>query len=157
MWLFTRKNCFIFTCIYIYIIFIIIYQNLYPIPHTVYISRHGQSEYNVEDRIGGDSELSIEGERYAYRLGEYIKECKDLPCEQLSVWTSTLRRTIQTSEHIYCQYRIPWRALDEIDAGICEDKTYSEVEEMYPEISKGREADKLGYRYPRYLYYYIIM
>lgn len=122
--------------------------NLYPIPHTVYISRHGQSEYNVENRIGGDSPLSILGEQYAENLGEFVKNCEDLPANQLSVWTSTLKRTIQTSEHIYCQFRIPWRALDEIDAGICEDLTYEEVDDKYPEIATGRGNDKLGYRYP---------
>ena len=35
-------------------------------------SRHGESEYNVEERIGGDPPLTKRGERYAKALGQYI-------------------------------------------------------------------------------------
>ena len=34
----------------------------------IYLSRHGESEYNIEDRIGGNSKLSEKGERYANTL-----------------------------------------------------------------------------------------
>ena len=32
--------------------------------HAYRFTRHGQSEYNVEDRIGGDSGLTPRGEEY---------------------------------------------------------------------------------------------
>lgn len=41
---------------------------------TIYLSRHGQSEYNTEDRIGGNSDLSEEGRTYVARLQEYMSE-----------------------------------------------------------------------------------
>lgn len=37
-----------------------------------YFSRHGESEYNILGRIGGDAELSPRGMRYAKRLTEYF-------------------------------------------------------------------------------------
>lgn len=31
--------------------------------HSIYLCRHGESDHNVEGRIGGDSELSPQGKR----------------------------------------------------------------------------------------------
>ena len=42
-----------------------------------------------------------------------------------------------------------WRALDEIDAGVCDGLTYEEIEAKYPEEFAGRDRDKYNYRYPR--------
>ena len=39
---------------------------------TIFLSRHGESEYNVEDRIGGDSNLTPRGQLYARALGTYM-------------------------------------------------------------------------------------
>ena len=35
---------------------------------NIYLSRHGESEYNVQDRVGGNSKLSEKGEKYAQSL-----------------------------------------------------------------------------------------
>ena len=45
--------------------------------------------------------------------------------------------------------RQQWSALDEIDAGICDNMTYKEIEEQFPEQFALRKADKFSYRYPR--------
>lgn len=37
-----------------------------------YFSRHGESEYNVLGRIGGDADLSTRGRRYSERLTKYL-------------------------------------------------------------------------------------
>ncbi|CAK0866423.1 unnamed protein product [Prorocentrum cordatum] len=47
--------------------------NLHPYAHTHYLSRHGESIFNVEKRLGGDSGLSKRGEEYARRLAEFVK------------------------------------------------------------------------------------
>ena len=39
---------------------------------TLYLSRHGESEYNVEDRIGGNPPLTSRGRQYAHALGYYF-------------------------------------------------------------------------------------
>lgn len=35
---------------------------------TILLSRHGKSQYNTDDRIGGDSGLSEEGKQYVLQL-----------------------------------------------------------------------------------------
>jgi 6-phosphofructo-2-kinase/fructose-2,6-biphosphatase len=64
----------------------------------------------------------------------------------VSVWTSTLRRTIQTAQNLPYA-KLKWKALDEIDAGICDGMTYAEVAEKYPEEFLARKKDKLRYRW----------
>ena len=39
---------------------------------TIYLSRHGESEYNVEDRLGGNPPLTSRGRQYAHALGYYF-------------------------------------------------------------------------------------
>jgi 6-phosphofructo-2-kinase / fructose-2,6-biphosphatase 2 len=67
------------------------------------------------------------------------------------VWTSTLRRTIQTARFISQpngKYeKLEWKALDELDSGVCDGLTYGEIEEKYPEDFQARDDDKYNYRY----------
>ena len=66
------------------------------------------------------------------------------------MWTSTLRRTIQTARPLGASWpQVQWRALDEIDAGACEGLTYAEIKAAQPEEYAARMQDKLRYRYPR--------
>jgi broad specificity phosphatase PhoE len=64
------------------------------------------------------------------------------------VWTSTLRRTIETAEILGLPFR-SWRALDEIDAGVCDGMTYREIADLMPNEYEARVGDKYRYRYPR--------
>eukprot|EP00928_Gymnodinium_smaydae_P004386 TRINITY_DN1149_c0_g3_i1.p1 TRINITY_DN1149_c0_g3~~TRINITY_DN1149_c0_g3_i1.p1 ORF type:complete len:704 (-),score=164.67 TRINITY_DN1149_c0_g3_i1:44-2050(-) len=64
-------------------------SNLHPYKHTIYLSRHGESEFNRQKRIGGDSGLSARGVEYARRLAEFSTyvicgQCTDLVCVTLS-------------------------------------------------------------------------
>ena len=45
----------------------------------------------------------------------------------LKVWTSHYKRTQQTAEFIDAPSE-PWKALNEIDAGICDEMTYEEIQ-----------------------------
>jgi 6-phosphofructo-2-kinase/fructose-2,6-biphosphatase 2 len=66
----------------------------------------------------------------------------------LTVWTSTLRRTIATAEHLPNEYnQLQWKALDELDSGVCDNMTYAEIKEEYPEDFAARDEDKYNYRY----------
>ena len=69
------------------------WQCLRPWKHTIYLSRHGESEYNVLKLIGGDSPLSPRGKEYALSLGEFVHRHYPPGVRQMQVWTSTLRRT----------------------------------------------------------------
>jgi broad specificity phosphatase PhoE len=42
-----------------------------------------------------------------------------------------------------------WKALNEIDAGICEEMTYEEIQSSHPEEFAARDDDKYHYRYPK--------
>ncbi|ROL23477.1 6-phosphofructo-2-kinase/fructose-2,6-bisphosphatase [Anabarilius grahami] len=59
-----------------------------------------------------------------------------------------MRRTIQTAEAIGVPYE-QWKALNEIDAGVCEEMTYEEIQDHFPEEFALRDQDKYRYRYPK--------
>ena len=152
-------------------------MNLHTLPRKFYLTRHGQSEYNLLGKIGGDSGLSQNGVEYARRLAKYAEEVigiksvdengkhvkKPVPAR---LWTSTLRRTNETAQYIkhdtieetwdngetykWVQFRQNKRRnLDELYAGTCDGMTYKEIEEHFPEEFAARQNDKLSYRYPR--------
>jgi broad specificity phosphatase PhoE/predicted kinase len=123
-------------------------MNLRPTQRTIWLVRHGESVSNVLGRIGGDAELSERGRRFAQRLADYFEsEHFDIKGAELSVWTSALRRTIETASYLDAP-SVSWRALDEIDAGVCDGMTYDEIRDRLPAEFAARRADKLKYRYP---------
>jgi broad specificity phosphatase PhoE len=112
----------------------------------IWLTRHGESEFNVEDRIGGDSDLSPRGHEFARALAGFMQTRRGK--EPLTVWTSRLKRTIQTAGYLP-EHPTNFRSLDEIDAGECDGMTYTEVRKRYPDQFEARAKDKLNYRYPR--------
>ncbi|KAJ2899780.1 hypothetical protein MKZ38_002793 [Zalerion maritima] len=122
-------------------------MNLHIRPRSVWLSRHGESTYNLDGRIGGDSLLSPRGEMYAKKLPELVaKSVGD--GRPLTVWTSTLRRTIATARHLPATYnQLQWKALDELDSGVCDGYTYQGIKDKYPEDFAARDEDKYNYRY----------
>ncbi|XP_063685940.1 6-phosphofructo-2-kinase/fructose-2,6-bisphosphatase-like isoform X2 [Bolinopsis microptera] len=118
-------------------------------PHTkttLYLSRHGESQFNAEAKIGGDTNLTENGIRYAKKLGKFVQEnnLTDVP-----VWTSIMKRTIETCSHLPNQNVQRYKSLNEIDAGRCDGLTYEEIEDLYPEEFALRDLDKYNYRYPQ--------
>lgn len=56
-----------------------------------------------------------------------------------------MRRTIQTASH----FKLPitqWRALIEIQVGVCDNMSYEEIQDKMPQEAEGRKKDKLRYR-----------
>ena len=124
--------------------------NLHIKPRSIWLSRHGESEYNLSGQIGGDANLSPRGFQYAKMLPEILRKSglpKDAP---LTIWTSTLKRTNQTAGHVVEELgweKLQWKALDELDSGNCDGLTYAEIADQYPEDFKARDDDKYNYRY----------
>lgn len=122
-------------------------MNIHVQPRTIYLCRHGESEYNLLGKIGGDSGLSPRGKQvwvcstqmaalqrrcvwgeggscpvqllsssalsqFAQALKKFIEEQEIV---ELKVWTSQLKRTIQTAESLGVTYE-QWKILNEIDA-----------------------------------------
>ncbi|KAM8816344.1 6-phosphofructo-2-kinase/fructose-2,6-bisphosphatase 2 isoform 3-T5 [Rhynchonycteris naso] len=119
-------------------------MNIHVQPRTIYLCRHGESEFNLLGKIGGDSGLSVRGKQFAQALRKFLGEQE---IADLKVWTSQLKRTIQTAESLGVTYE-QWKILNEIDAGVCEEMTYAEIEKRYPDEFALRDQEKYLYRYP---------
>ena len=119
--------------------------NLHVVRRPILLTRHGESTHNVEGRIGGDPGLSPRGQRYATQLARFVRR---QVLEPPVVWCSMLQRTIETCRPLAVP-AMPWRALDEIDAGVCDGMTYREIADTLPDEYAARKRDKLRYRYPR--------
>ncbi|KAH1225936.1 6-phosphofructo-2-kinase/fructose-2,6-bisphosphatase [Glycine max] len=103
------------------IVFFLVNTHLTPRP--ILLTRHGESQDNVRGRrIGGDTAISEAGELYSKKLAKFVG--KRIKSERAaSIWTSTLQRTILTATPIVGFPKIQWRALDEINAGVCDGMT----------------------------------
>lgn len=122
-------------------------MNLHIRPRAIWLSRHGESQYNLQGLIGGDADLSPRGEAYARALPVLVASSVG-DDRRLTIWTSTLQRTIQTARFLPAQHqRLEWKALDELDSGMCDGLTYEEIEQRYPDDFKARDNDKYNYRY----------
>lgn len=99
---------------------------------TFYLIRHGQTVWNEMKKMQGlkNSDLTESGIKQATLLGEKLaNEPIDLICTSPSV------RAIRTSELVNQQLKVPVIKDDgfqEIDMGLWEGKTYTEIEHKYP-------------------------
>ncbi len=114
---------------------------------SLFLIRHTETYYNVEDRIGGDPDLTPKGLAQARALAEYFRH------RRISyIFTSEKRRTIQTAEAIRSLQQncsiISLKEFNEIDSGICEGMSYDEIQKVMPDVYSARKADKYNYEYP---------
>lgn len=140
-------------------------------PRQIWITRHGESIDNVRGRIGGDSDLTDDGDSYGTALYNFIqikraeweqqqrirayteapKLIGELEEKNFCVWTSMLRRSYQTAAcfHDDDNYDVKsWENLNELHAGNHEGMTYEEIQRECPLEWSKRKADKLNYVYP---------
>ena len=113
----------------------------------LYLIRHGETYFNLENRIGGDSSLTGNGRLQAEALAKYFSK-KDIPL----IFTSEKKRTIQTAEYIKALQKnctiIPLAEFNEINSGICESMSYEEIRREMPHVYNARKKDKYNYIYP---------
>ncbi|KAK4146508.1 6-phosphofructo-2-kinase-domain-containing protein [Dichotomopilus funicola] len=152
-------------------------------PRQIWITRHGQSEDNRMQKLGGDSDLTERGHFYGqalynfitYKRKEWLAHQKsrlaaanfpphpgdntppypelnqELDDKNFCVWTSTLKRSMETAEYFEADddYDVKaWEMLKELNAGDFEGMTYEEIAKKYPEEYGKRAKDKLQYTYP---------
>uniref|UniRef100_A0A8C6V7R1 6-phosphofructo-2-kinase domain-containing protein n=1 Tax=Naja naja TaxID=35670 RepID=A0A8C6V7R1_NAJNA len=110
-------------------------MNIHVTPRSIYLCRHGESELNLKGRIGGDTGLSHRGKEFAKSLGQFIN---DQNIKDLKVWTSQMKRTIQTAEALKVPYE-QWKSLI----------FFVSIGENYPLEFALRDQDKYRYRYPK--------
>ncbi|TXK83446.1 histidine phosphatase family protein [Paenibacillus sp. N3.4] len=99
---------------------------------TLYITRHGETEWNIQNRMQGwsDSELTQKGTDNAISLGNRLKDVN-----LTAIYSSPSRRTAKTSELICGGRDIPIILNDnlkEINMGDWEGKTQTVIKDNYP-------------------------
>ncbi|KAH1213506.1 6-phosphofructo-2-kinase/fructose-2,6-bisphosphatase [Glycine max] len=83
-------------------------------------------------QLVSEGRQSEAGELYSKKLAKFVGKC--LKSERVtSIWTSTLERTILTATPIIGFPKIQWRALDEINTGVCDAMAYAEIKKNMPE------------------------
>ena len=120
-------------------------------PRPIYFTRHGESVFNVEDKVGGDPDLSSRGYAYAKTLNVFFQEeVKQRKINKNTrMYSSTLQRTKITAGAIDIGIKpVPLKILDELYSGTLEGLTYGEISEKHPNEANERKLDKLRYRYP---------
>ena len=114
----------------------------------IFIARHGETPWNAEGKIQGRSDpgLSPKGHDQSLAL---LKQLKAEPLS--SIYTSTLRRSIQTAEPTAKHFGLsiqPRLELDEIAFGIMEGKQIAQIDgELKMEWERFRE-NRFTYRIP---------
>ena len=98
-----------------------------------YLARHGETDWNRERRIQGQSDTSLNerGRSQASLLGRRLAETSFS-----AIYASDLSRTMETARLVAAQGSpeiIPVRELREIDYGQWEGLTFAEVEKRDPE------------------------
>ncbi len=100
----------------------------------------------INDAAANDSPLQPGDE-----TPPYPESLTDLEEKNFCVWTSMLKRSMETAEPFDddSDYDTKaWEYLNEIDAGNFEGMTYPEIQKNFPAEYAKRKADKLSYIYP---------
>ncbi len=99
----------------------------------LYLIRHGESTYNAEGRIQGQSDVPLSelGRRQSRAVAEAMA---DVPAD--AVYSSPLQRALAVAKDIAAEHGLPVRTdpkLKEICVGVFQDRLRSELEAEYPD------------------------
>jgi len=115
---------------------------------NLFLIRHGETYFNLQNRIGGNSGLTENGKDQAETLARYFRSRK-IPV----IFTSQKKRTVQTAFSIMRQQPhcaiIPLKEFNEIDSGVCERMSYAEIRDTMPPVYLARKHNKYNYIYPQ--------
>jgi probable phosphoglycerate mutase len=112
---------------------------------TILLVRHGETDWNRDRRWQGhaDPPLNETGRRQSEQLAEAL--LADPPA---AVYSSDLRRARETAEIVARRLELPVRIdprLREVDVGEWSGLTLAEIERLYPEGVRRREAGGTGW------------
>ncbi|MDY8108549.1 histidine phosphatase family protein [Fulvimarina sp. 2208YS6-2-32] len=122
----------------------------------IYFCRHGQTEYNAQDRLQGRREVPLNalGRSQARRNGVYLRRRLGERAETFTFIASPMDRAQETMRIIRTELRLDpedYRTDDrlvEVGYGDWEGSTIPEVAARDPDAVAAREADKWNYRCP---------
>jgi broad specificity phosphatase PhoE len=138
-------------------------MNLHTLSRVFYLSRHGQSEYNLVGKIGGDSGLTDAGREYARRLADFAHDVIGMDVEvdketgeekrtprPARLWTSTLRRTKETAQFIKhekkSQFR--WDNGDRSEWIQFQGRARRNLDELYAGVCDGLTYKEIAVKFP---------
>lgn len=137
-------------------------MNLHIKTRQTFFARAGTS--SEEDLFKADATLSPEGVEYSKKMSDALlrhreEERKvaianggsDAPLKSLTIWTSTRKRTVETSEYLASLgYRVRQRSqMSQLNPGVCEKMSERRIREEYPDEVEKHEIDPYHHRYPR--------
>ncbi|KAF8940446.1 bifunctional 6-phosphofructo-2-kinase/fructose-2,6-bisphosphate 2-phosphatase [Dissophora ornata] len=142
--------------------------NLHISPRTIYFARNGVSLN--ENSCRTDAPLAPAGHRYAENLKNFLLTLRERSTSssptsssapetrrQLTVWTSSRKRSFQTAAHFLDHEEIVVRqrsVLAERNPGVCDQMTTQEIKEKYPDECQRAIKDPYRHRFPRAESYY---
>jgi len=109
--------------------------------------RHGQTYFMLENRLGGDSELTPFGFEQAAKISKWLADI-----DIKAVYCSTLKRSVQTAEVLHKSHPktplIQTSELCELSNGDMDSIKYEEFEQEFPKLFKARSQDKYHWCFP---------
>ncbi|KAH9119729.1 hypothetical protein LEN26_011468 [Aphanomyces euteiches] len=120
-------------------------SNLHIVPRPIYLACHGESDNDITNRLGGDSELTARGVAFSQLLGKFV--AKNVS-NDLVLWYSTSKCARESVKFISSETRVQWRALRGLEAGMYTHMTKREFAQDHPEEHRLRTDNPLWYRYP---------
>ena len=140
----------------------------------IWLTANGESVFNVQNRLGGDSDLTRKGiafakalpkfiskKRQEFKLKQYGKEfvndtttfktnTSNHSLKNFNVWTSTLKRTIETAHYFPRDefYFKSFKILNDLGCGSYDSMAEDDFRYLHPDEYLESLENKLSYRYP---------
>ncbi|KAI1618045.1 elongator complex protein 2 [Exophiala viscosa] len=136
--------------------------NLHIKSRHTYFARAGVTL--EEESFKADASLSPQGREYARKMTDTLlkhreeerraiigKGGPETPLKPLIVWTSTRRRTVETSAFLQEKnFKVRQRSqMSQLNPGVCEKKSERRIRQDYPEEVLKHELDPYHHRFPR--------
>ncbi|KAJ9612335.1 hypothetical protein H2200_003932 [Cladophialophora chaetospira] len=136
--------------------------NLHIKSRHTYFARAGTTA--EEESFKADAHLSAQGKDYAKKMTDTLlkhreeerrilieKGAIDAPLKPLIVWTSTRRRTVETSSYLEARdFKVRQRSqMSQLNPGVCEKKSERRIRQEYPEEVLKHDLDPYHHRFPR--------
>lgn len=111
-----------------------------------FLVRHGQSVYNVEERVQGQADVSLSdlGRKQASALATWAQS---IPADEAidEIWSSPLMRARETAEAMAAALGLPLLIEDrlaELHAGVFQGHLWADLEAAFPaEVAQRRSGD----------------
>lgn len=105
-------------------------MNIHAQERSLYITVHGECDYNVEKEVGGSSGLTETGKKFAKALEAYVEKEN---IQNLKLWTSSHKGPLETAKYISGPSEV-WRALDYLNVGDCHGMKFADLAQQYPDV-----------------------